>query len=94
MLARRLALTAEQQSSIETILAGRIQEIEAVRSDAALAPKARRATVRNILQVSDSKIESLLNGTQKQLYEQMKQARKTRMQQGGPPSSGQIQNQY
>ncbi len=92
MLARRLALTPDQESRIEMILASRLQEIESVRSDPTLAPRVRRATVRSIFQVSDSKIQSLLNDTQKQLYEQMKQDRKARMRQGGAPPDGQIQN--
>ncbi len=89
MLARRLALTPDQQSRIETILASRLQEIESVRSDATLAPRVKRATVRSIFQVSDHKIEALLNDTQKQLYKQVKQERKARRQSGGIPFNGQ-----
>ncbi|MGC9159499.1 MAG: hypothetical protein ACP5FH_10960, partial [Terracidiphilus sp.] len=96
MLARRLALTPEQQSRVEAILANRLQEIQSVRSDATLDPMVRRATVRSIFRVSDGKINALLNDTQKQLYAQLKQERKerkARMRRGGTPPNEQIQNQ-
>jgi hypothetical protein len=93
MLARRLALTPDQQSAIEIILAERQQRIERVRSDATLLPRDRRAKVHGILMGSDRRIEVLLNDTQKRLYEQMKQDRKDRMRQGYAPPNGPMQNQ-
>jgi len=65
-------------SKIEPILADRDQQVQSVRSDATLAPKDRKAKVHGIRQDSDSRIEALLNDTQKQQYEQIKQSRKAK----------------
>jgi periplasmic protein CpxP/Spy len=90
-LTKKLGLTPDQQSKIEPILANRIQQIQAARADTALAPKDRRAKVEGIMQTSDSSIESLLSDTQKQQYDQMKQAqrekRQAQRQSAAPPSA-------
>ena len=83
-MAKELALTPDQQSKIEPILADRDQQMVSLRSDTTLLPKDRKAKAHAILQDSDSKIEALLNDSQKQQYEQIKQARKAnRHQQSG-----------
>lgn len=93
MMAKKLALTADQQSQIEPILADRQQQIQTTRADTTLAPRVRRAKVQGILQDSDSKIEAILNDAQKQQYEQLKQDRyanrQMRAQQhtGTPPAA-------
>jgi hypothetical protein len=94
MLARRLALTPDQQSRVEMILSDRLQRIESVRSDPALLPRERQAKVRGIFKATDRRIEALLNDTQFQLYEQFKQERAARRRQAGAPPNDQIQNQY
>jgi Spy/CpxP family protein refolding chaperone len=71
MLARALNLTSDQQAQIEPILADRDQRIEALRSNTSLAPKARRQQLQAIQQNSKSRIEALLNDTQKQQFEQL-----------------------
>ena len=75
MMAKKLALTADQRSQIEPILADRQQQIQTARADTTLAPRVRRAKVQGILQDSDRKIEAILNDAQKQQYEQLKQDR-------------------
>jgi Spy/CpxP family protein refolding chaperone len=87
-MAKELSLTPDQMSKIEPILADRDQQVQSVRSDATLAPKDRKAKVHGIRQDSDSRIEALLNDTQKQQYEQIKQSRKAnRHQQSGAPAN-------
>jgi len=87
-MAKELSLTPDQVSKIEPILADRDQQMQSVRSDTTLAPNDRKAKVHGIRQDSDSRIEALLNDTQKQQYEQIKQSRKSnRHQQSGAPAN-------
>jgi protein CpxP len=75
-MARALALTPDQVSKIEPILADRDQQVQSLRSDTTLAPNNRKAKMHGIRQDSDTRIEAILNDTQKQQYEQVKQSRK------------------
>ena len=89
-LAKRLALTPEQESSLEPILAARQQKIAQARSNLELPPRARRAQVQKIQRESRNKIEAILTDTQKQQYEQWEQERRAnrqmrRQQQAGAP---------
>ena len=87
-MAKELGLTPEQVSRIEPILADRDQQVQGVRSDSTLAPKDMKKRVHGIRRDSDSKIEAILNDSQKQQYEQIKQSRKAnRQQQAGAPAN-------
>jgi protein CpxP len=87
-MAKELGLTPDQVSKIEPILADRDQQVQSVRSDSTLAPKDMKKRVQGIRRDSDSKIEALLNDSQKQQYEQIKQSRKVnRQQQAGAPAN-------
>ncbi|WP_446743388.1 hypothetical protein [Silvibacterium acidisoli] len=85
-MAKKLGLSADQESKLEPILADRDQQMQSARADTTLAPKDKRAKMRSISQASDANIEGIMNDTQKQQYEQMKQERKAARQQGGAPS--------
>lgn len=92
-LARRLALSPEQESAIEPVLAGRQQKIAEARSNPALSPRARKAAVRTAQRESEQKINAILTDTQKQQYEQWKQERRAnrqmrRQQAGVSPAPG------
>jgi periplasmic protein CpxP/Spy len=87
-MAKQLGLTRDQVAKIEPILAGRDQQMQGLRSDTTLAPNDRKAKMHGIRQESDSQIESLLNDSQKQQYEQIKQSRKAnRRQQTAAPAN-------
>jgi len=81
MLARRLALTPDQESKVETILAARQQQVASIRADATLTPKERRISLRGISQDSDSKITAVLTDAQKQAYMQWKQEQRAKREQ-------------
>jgi protein CpxP len=83
-MAKQLGLTPDQVSKIEPILADRDQQVQGLRSDTTLAPSDRKAKMHGIRQDSDSRIEAILNDTQKQQYEQIKQTRKANRQQQAP----------
>jgi len=54
-----------------TGLTARQQQMQALRADASLAEQDRHVKARAIMQDSDSKIEAVMNDTQKQQFEQM-----------------------
>ena len=87
-MAKALGLTPDQVSRIEPILADRDQQVQAVRSDNTLVPRDMKQRVHGIRRDSDSKIEAILNDSQKQQYEQIKQSHKAnRQQQAGAPAN-------
>jgi periplasmic protein CpxP/Spy len=87
-MAKALGLTPDQVSKIEPILADRDQQVQTLRADSTLAPSDRKAKLHGIRQDSDSRIEAILNDTQKQQYEQIKQSRKAnRHQQPAAPAN-------
>lgn len=76
-LGKKLGLTGDQVAQIKPILEARHQQIESLRSDSSLAPQDRRAKAQGIMQDSKTKIEAVLNDTQKQQFEQMLQERRS-----------------
>ncbi len=87
-MAKELGLTPDQVSKIEPILADRDQQVQGLRSDTTLAPSDRKAKMHGIRQDSDTRIEAVLTDTQKQQYEQIKQARRAgKHQQPAPPAN-------
>jgi Spy/CpxP family protein refolding chaperone len=75
-LAKELNLSQDQVAQIKPILLERKQQMESLRADQSLAPKDRRAKMHDIQLDSKSKIEAVLNDTQKQQFEQMQAARR------------------
>jgi hypothetical protein len=80
-MAKKLGLSSDQKTQIEPILADRDQQMQNLRNNSSLTPQDRKTQIRGVVQGSDSKIEAILNDTQKQQYEQMKQERRARRQQ-------------
>jgi protein CpxP len=72
-MAKKLGLTEDQRKNLEPILADRVQQMQSARADTSLAPQDRMTKIKSINQDSDARIEAMLNDTQKQQYEQMKQ---------------------
>lgn len=87
-LAKELNLTQDQVAQIKPILESRKQQIESLRSDSSLAPQDRHAKMQVIQQDSKSKIEAVLNDTQKQQFEQMLANRRAHHK-GAPAPFGQ-----
>jgi len=72
-MTQKLNLDADQQSKLLPILTDRSQQIQAIRADNTLSNKDRREKIRSVMQDSRSKIEAVLNDTQKQQWQQMRQ---------------------
>jgi hypothetical protein len=70
-LGKQLGLTRDQVAQITPILADRQQQMQNLRADGSLSRKARRAKTKALQQDSKSKVEALLNDSQKQQYEQL-----------------------
>ncbi len=70
-LGQRLGLSSGQVAQITPFLAARQQQMRALRADTSLSEQDRHTKARAIRQDTNSKIESVLTGTQKQQFEQM-----------------------
>ena len=75
-LTKRLNLTPDQQNQLLPILTDRQQQMSALRGDTSLSGQERRAKARTLREDFDSKIKAVLNDSQKQQYEQMRQHRR------------------
>jgi periplasmic protein CpxP/Spy len=87
-LTKHLNLTAEQQAQIKPILESRDQQMKQLWQDQSLAPQDRHSKMKAIGEDSKTKIEAVLNDSQKQQYEAMQAKMQERMQsrtQGPPP---------
>jgi Spy/CpxP family protein refolding chaperone len=80
MLAKKLALTGDQQSQLLPILTERDQQMAAVQSDSSLSRKDRHAKLKAIHLDSEAKLHAVLTDTQRQAYDQMEQDRRERAQ--------------
>jgi Spy/CpxP family protein refolding chaperone len=88
-LAKELGLSQDQVAQIKPILADRDQQIQTLRGDTSLAPQDRHEKMRSIMQDSKSKIEAVLNDSQKQQFEQMLANRRAHHKGGTAAASGQ-----
>jgi hypothetical protein len=75
-LSKRLGFSNDQMiqiglAEITPILTDRQQEMQALRADSSLSKQDRHSKAQAIAQNSNSKIEAVLNDTQKQQFEQM-----------------------
>lgn len=96
-LTRKLNLTADQQTQIKPILVDRVQQMEALHSDTSMARPDKFAKMKSIHEASESKLTAVLNDSQKQQYQKMRDEQRARMQEhmhghmdnmppaGGPP---------
>jgi Spy/CpxP family protein refolding chaperone len=70
-LGKRLGLSSDQVAQITPIFTDRQQQMHSLRADSSLTERDRHTKARAILQDSKSKIEAVMNDTQKQQFEQM-----------------------
>jgi periplasmic protein CpxP/Spy len=86
-MTKRYNLSADQQTQIKPILANQQQQMMALRGDSSLSREDKMAKMKGIRDDSNTKIQAILNDSQKQQYAQDQQQRMQRMQNGGgaPP---------
>ena len=89
-MTKRYNLSADQQAQIKPILADQLQKMMALREDSSLSRDDKMTKMKSIREDSSSKIQALLNDTQKQQFAQDQQRAQERFQQrggGAPPPS-------
>ena len=75
MLSRRLNLTPDQTAKVEPILADRDQKLSTLRSDASLAPEARRTQMKSIHLDMQQQLSNILTPEQMQKMQSMRHRR-------------------
>jgi protein CpxP len=89
-MTKRYNLSADQQTQIKPILANQQQQMMALRGDSSMSREDKMAKMKGIREDSSTKIQAILNDSQKQQFAQDQQKMQERMQQrmqngGGPP---------
>jgi hypothetical protein len=74
-LAKRLSLSAEQQTQVQTILTNAEAQRKGLESNQTITHQQFLAQTRALHEETESKIQALLNDTQKQQYTEMKARR-------------------
>jgi Spy/CpxP family protein refolding chaperone len=91
-MTKRYNLSADQQTQIKPILADQQTQMMALRQDSSLSREDKMAKMKSIRETSSTKIQAILNDSQKQKYAEDEQKMQERMQQrgggapGGPPA--------
>ncbi|WP_446744828.1 hypothetical protein [Silvibacterium acidisoli] len=94
-MTRQLDLTADQQTQIKPILESRATRMQQLFQDQSMDPQDRRSKMRAIQDDTSNRIETVLNDSQKQKFEQMQAQMHERRQGGGeevapPPAQPQL----
>ena len=94
-MARLLDLTPEQKTQIQSYRDGERTRLQALRDNTSLTPEQRRQQAQEIRQQTQNSIRTLLNPTQQQKLQDLResgrerfQGRMGRMRQGGPQGPG------
>jgi hypothetical protein len=74
-IAKRLALTHDQQVQFKAIHKDQKAQLDAVTADTTLSPRARKQKVKEIHLAADTKIRAILNQSQLEEYDQIKRER-------------------
>jgi Spy/CpxP family protein refolding chaperone len=82
-MTKRLNLTPDQATQIKPILTDRQQQMEALHQDQSMSQADRMAKMKSIRDDSNTRIEAVLNDTQKKQFEEMMAKQQQRWQQ--PP---------
>jgi len=91
-MTKRYNLSADQQTQIKPILADQQTKMMALRQDSSLSRDDKMAKMKGIREDSNTKIQAILNDSQKQKYAEDQQKMQERMMQrgggapGGPPA--------
>ena len=80
-MTKRYNLSADQQTQIKPILANQQQQMMALRQDSSLSRDDKMAKMKSIREDSSTKIQAILNDTQKKQFAEDQQKMQERMQQ-------------
>ena len=89
-MTKRYDLTADQQTQIKPILADSQQQMMALRQDSSMSRDDKMAKMKTIREGANTKIQAILNDSQKQKFAEDQQRMQERMMQrgGGAPAGG------
>src|SRR5580698_1958511 len=87
-MTKRYSLSADQQAQIKPILANQQQQMQALRQDSSLSREDKMAKMKSIHLDSSTKIQALLNDSQKQKFAQDQQRRQEHMEERGAAPAG------
>ncbi len=87
-MTKRYNLSSDQQAQIKPIIANQQQQMQALRQDSSLSREDKMAKMKSIHQDSSSKIQAVLNDSQKQKFAQDQQRRQQQMQERGAAPAG------
>jgi hypothetical protein len=89
-MTKRYDLSADQQTQIKPILADTQQQMMSLRSDSSMSRDDKMAKMKTIREGANTKIQAILNDSQKQKFAEDQQRQQERMQQhgGGAPAGG------
>ena len=89
-MTKRYDLSADQQTQIKPILADTHQQMMTLRQDSSMSREDKMAKMKTIRDDANTKIQAVLNDTQKQKFAEDQQRQMERMQQrgGGAPAGG------
>jgi protein CpxP len=86
-MTKRYSLSSDQQAQIKPILANQQQQMQALRQDSSLSRDDKMAKMKSIREDSSTKIQAVLNDSQKQKFAQ-DQARRQQQERGAAPAGG------
>ena len=87
-MTKRYNLSSDQQAQIKPILANQQQQMQALRQDSSLSREDKMAKMKSIHEDSSSKIQAVLNDSQKQKFAQDQARRQQQMQERGAAPAG------
>jgi protein CpxP len=87
-MTKRYNLSSDQQAQIKPILANQQQQMQALRQDSSLSQNDKMAKMKSIHEDSSSKIQAVLNDSQKQKFAQDQARRQQQMQERGAAAAG------
>jgi Spy/CpxP family protein refolding chaperone len=89
-MTKRYDLSADQQTQIKPILADSQQQMTALRQDSSMSRDDKMAKMKTIREGANTKIQAILNDSQKQKFAEDQQKMQERMMQrgGGAPAGG------
>jgi hypothetical protein len=89
-MTKRYDLSADQQTQIKPIIADTQQQMMALRQDSSLSRDDKMAKMKSIREGANTKIQAILNDSQKQKFAEDQQRMQERMMQrgGGAPAGG------
>jgi protein CpxP len=80
-MTKRYNLSSDQQTQIKPILVGQQQQMQALHQDASMSQEDKMAKMKSIRDDSSTKIQAILNDSQKQKFTEDQQKMQERMQQ-------------